>query len=91
MCAAASKGLTSDLAAMICAHRRYQKHIGKCARNGDYDKRTPLHLAASEGKTGAVRFLLSLNNADAGGDNANDDAAGMQSPADAGRPSPCIL
>lgn len=32
-----------------------------CARVGDYDRRTPLHLACSEGKLETVQFLLDLN------------------------------
>ena len=63
MCAAAAKGLTEDLKRMIYAPSGGTMNTSaKCARMGDYDRRTPLHLACSEGKLETVRFLLSLNN-----------------------------
>eukprot|EP00002_Diphylleia_rotans_P027519 TRINITY_DN551_c0_g1_i2.p1 TRINITY_DN551_c0_g1~~TRINITY_DN551_c0_g1_i2.p1 ORF type:complete len:695 (-),score=189.88 TRINITY_DN551_c0_g1_i2:313-2397(-) len=54
-------------------------------RTGDYDKRTALHLAASEGHVGAVRLLVSLgapvNLQDRWGNTALDDAIRTQNDA----------
>eukprot|EP01120_Amphizonella_sp_Union-15-10_P002138 TRINITY_DN12293_c0_g1_i1.p1 TRINITY_DN12293_c0_g1~~TRINITY_DN12293_c0_g1_i1.p1 ORF type:complete len:409 (-),score=53.57 TRINITY_DN12293_c0_g1_i1:159-1385(-) len=51
MCHAASKGSVLDLKKLI--------KMGGDVNSGDYDKRTALHLAASEGFLEAVKFLLS--------------------------------
>ena len=52
MCAAAAQGLTKDLSTMMFSETggTGETTSALCARLGDYDKRTPLHLAASEGK-----------------------------------------
>jgi hypothetical protein len=62
MCAAAAQGFTEDLSRMIFAPSGGTMNTSaECARIGDYDRRTPLHLACSEGKLETVQFLLDLN------------------------------
>jgi 60kDa lysophospholipase len=62
MCAAASQGLTEDLKNMIFSNTGGTGKVSSalCAKLGDYDKRTALHLASSEGHVETVKFLLSL-------------------------------
>lgn len=66
MCSAASKGLTNDLSNMMFSDTGGTGEISsaECARIGDYDGRTPLHLACSNGHTETVEFLLSLKISD---------------------------
>ena len=73
MCAAAAQGLTEDLSSMMFSDTggTGKTNSAQCAREGDYDKRTPLHLAASEGQVDTVRFLLSLK-VDKVGDKVGD-------------------
>jgi len=59
LCEAAAKGDTSTLAKMM-ATGSLQIDINK----GDYDRRTALHLACSEGQLEAVRFLIEQASAD---------------------------
>jgi lysophospholipase len=62
MCAAAAQGFTEDLSRMIFSPSGGTMNTSAdCARVGDYDRRTPLHLACSEGKLETVQFLLDLN------------------------------
>jgi len=56
LCDAASKGDTKIL--------RMMSRRGVAMDNGDYDKRTALHLAAAEGQLGAVKCLVEFCNAD---------------------------
>lgn len=62
MCAAASQGLTEDLKNMMFSDTGGTGKVSSalCAKLGDYDKRTALHLASSEGHVNTVNFLLSL-------------------------------
>jgi hypothetical protein len=50
MCAAAAAGNVERLAELIAG--------GAIPSQGDYDHRTPLHLAASDGRLDALLFLL---------------------------------
>lgn len=50
MCAAAGSGDLEEVKNLI--------NHGASVNQGDYDQRTPLHLAVSEGHTEVVKFLL---------------------------------
>ncbi len=55
--------IISACSAASCGHvkilQRFE-HIGISLNEGDYDKRTPLHIAASSGQVDVIKYLLSI-------------------------------